>query len=598
MAGALIGALRVALGLDSAQFTAGTKKAKQEAKGFASDIQKSFGSVADNAKLVAGAISAIGSAVVVVAMRRTIDAMDDTAKAAQKVGVSAQELTRLQYAADLSGVSAETLQKGLNKLNIAITGMGPGAKGAAAELGQLGVVAGSNATTAMAKLADQFAAMPDGAAKSALAIKLFGKAGAEMIPLLNGGGDAIKQAADEAERYGLVLSDVAGTASQEFNDNLSRMGMIAQGTQNQIATGLLPTLAILTRELISGASVGPMWVALGKTIGTSLINIAEMAANVAVEVRNIGTALSTLGTIGRALARGDLAGARSAYDQGNDALTFRRKLNEARFDAMRADIANYKAAPAAGGDSNIANLPSMVAAKPVKVKAEVEFIPENMQSGFELRQQIENGIGAPAEVANQALQGVAGTLNELKNMDFEFKLIQPEWFQKAEQFADGLARNLSQAIVYGQSLGQALISSIKAAAAELITSGLIDLLLGGRGAGGSRSGGIVSVIGSVIGSVFGFANGTKSAPGGLAMVGERGREIVNLPRGASVTRNSETEAMLRGGQRQSQEVIVSVAPSPLFSVAVVEGATQAAKFETQTSLRRATRPRMMSSMGA
>jgi len=37
--------------------------------------------------------------------------------------------------------------------------------------------------------------------------------------------------------------------------------------------------------------------------------------------------------------------------------------------------------------------------------------------------------------------------------------------------------------------------------------------------------------------VPGFANGTMSAPGGMALVGERGPELVNLPRGSQVIPN-------------------------------------------------------------
>lgn len=48
--------------------------------------------------------------------------------------------------------------------------------------------------------------------------------------------------------------------------------------------------------------------------------------------------------------------------------------------------------------------------------------------------------------------------------------------------------------------------------------------------------------------VRGFAEGTNSAPGGVAMVGERGRELVNLPRGAQVIPNHRTEAMLSGSR--------------------------------------------------
>ena len=47
--------------------------------------------------------------------------------------------------------------------------------------------------------------------------------------------------------------------------------------------------------------------------------------------------------------------------------------------------------------------------------------------------------------------------------------------------------------------------------------------------------------------VPGFAMGTNFAPGGLAIVGERGPELVNLPRGSKVFPNGQTEAMLGGG---------------------------------------------------
>ncbi|NKM69161.1 phage tail length tape measure family protein [Rhizobium laguerreae] len=48
--------------------------------------------------------------------------------------------------------------------------------------------------------------------------------------------------------------------------------------------------------------------------------------------------------------------------------------------------------------------------------------------------------------------------------------------------------------------------------------------------------------------VNGFASGTDSAPGGVAMVGEKGRELVNLPQGAQVIPNHKTEAMLSGAR--------------------------------------------------
>ncbi|WIY23354.1 hypothetical protein [Parasedimentitalea psychrophila] len=55
-----------------------------------------------------------------------------------------------------------------------------------------------------------------------------------------------------------------------------------------------------------------------------------------------------------------------------------------------------------------------------------------------------------------------------------------------------------------------------------------------------------SLFGSLFPAIPGFANGTFSAPGGLAVVGERGKELVSLPRGSKVTNAQDTKAMLGG----------------------------------------------------
>jgi hypothetical protein len=57
--------------------------------------------------------------------------------------------------------------------------------------------------------------------------------------------------------------------------------------------------------------------------------------------------------------------------------------------------------------------------------------------------------------------------------------------------------------------------------------------------------------------ILGFANGTLSAPGGLALVGERGPELVNLPRGAQVNTAQATRSML-GAAQNSLHVSVGV----------------------------------------
>lgn len=111
-------------------------------------------------------------------------------------------------------------------------------------------------------------------------------------------------------------------------------------------------------------------------------------------------------------------------------------------------------------------------------------------------------------------------------------------------------------------------------------------------AGSIKNGGFLDILGSVVNlltqlgsiGVFGkkiqtninkpvpgYAGGTSYHPGGLALVGERGPELVSLPRGSSVTPNH----VLRGGGGGGS-VAVQVIPSPYFDVRVNQNIDAAA----------------------
>jgi hypothetical protein len=60
------------------------------------------------------------------------------------------------------------------------------------------------------------------------------------------------------------------------------------------------------------------------------------------------------------------------------------------------------------------------------------------------------------------------------------------------------------------------------------------------------NGGISGIVGGLLGGIPAYANGTDFASGGLSLVGERGPELVNMPRGAQVIPNNKLSA--QGGQ--------------------------------------------------
>lgn len=246
MAGnAVIGALRVNLGIDTAQFTEGLGKAQSNLAAFG--------------KKVAVAAAAVGVAIagaLAVGVKHALDSADDMSKIAAKIGIPIEELSKLKYVADLSGVSLQALQTSVGKLSKNMSDAADGTGDGKKAFDRLGIsVSGADrklksASQVMAEVSDKFAAMPNGAQKTALAMQLMGRAGADMIPLLNGGSAALNEMMAEAKSLGLEISQKTGTAAEQFNDNLSRMGYAVTGLTLGLTAALAPALAVISDAMV------------------------------------------------------------------------------------------------------------------------------------------------------------------------------------------------------------------------------------------------------------------------------------------------------------------------------------------------------------
>ena len=294
-------------------------KATDETKGAFASLQSNMTSVSSAASGLRGVLGSLGVALSVGAfaalIRSSFDATDALGKFAQKAGTTTEALSGLQYAAKLSEVSTESLQIAFKKLASNMFEASTGGKEAAAVFKGLGIEVknasgGLKATDAvLLELADKFSVMENGAAKSELAVKLFGKSGVDMIPLLNEGKKGIQELADEAERLGIIVSSQFAEDADKFNDNLDRLKSSGQGLAMFLGSGLLPVLndvaqafvdTAMESKKLSGSNAITVWaenvaLAFASTIdhGNRLINL----------IRFISEALSSLATQAAAVAK-------------------------------------------------------------------------------------------------------------------------------------------------------------------------------------------------------------------------------------------------------------------------------------------------------
>ena len=196
------------------------------------------------------AAAAVTSGVVALA-KSAIDLADDMRDLSQRTGVSIQTLGQFKVAAELSGSSLEGVAKGLTFLNKNMVAAATGADGAAAAFKTIGVAtidAQGNLRSAdqvFLDIADRFATLRDGPEKAALAMRVFGKAGAELIPILNLGSQ-------EIQRFGLNIGPDFADKADAFNDQLGLMGAQTTMLTVEIGSKLLPIMSGLLSIVSQG----------------------------------------------------------------------------------------------------------------------------------------------------------------------------------------------------------------------------------------------------------------------------------------------------------------------------------------------------------
>lgn len=216
-----------------------------------------FRAVQRGLKGMAESVAAIGSRLglafgvfagggIVANVKRTADQMDRLAKTASKLGTSTAELSKLAFAADLTGVSTETLTVSLQRMvrRVGEAAQGAGvAKDALAELGLNAVeLAALKPEEQFKAIADAMGDIPNRTDKVRLAFKLFDSQGVALLNTLEGGSAALDEMGEKLEALGGVIDDKAAKAAEEFNDNLLELETHLKAISLDINTNLIPVM--------------------------------------------------------------------------------------------------------------------------------------------------------------------------------------------------------------------------------------------------------------------------------------------------------------------------------------------------------------------
>lgn len=241
-------------------------------------VKSSMGNILKIGQQVGVAFAGVGAAVsgaFGVAINSAMDFGGEIKDASDKTLIAAEDLQKLKYAAEQSGVGFEGLQSAIIRMNknlgeAAATGKGPFVDALASVGMKLQDLQGLTPDQQFLKLADAINGVTDPAQRTLLAVDLLGKSGANLLPMFTEGAAGITQLGMRAQELGLILKEDGVNAAEAFGDQWETLKGQFQAMAVQVGAALIPTLSKImpiVQEIVASVV---NWIAANPEIVTTL----------------------------------------------------------------------------------------------------------------------------------------------------------------------------------------------------------------------------------------------------------------------------------------------------------------------------------------
>lgn len=269
------------LDIDQTGFGKGTKALN--------DFQKKFENFV---KLASGAFAVKKITDSVGAYADQMDRLKDVSTA---IGVSAETLQIVGFAAEQAGSDADSAATGLQKFVLALRDVGKEGSPTAAALKELGInaseldVKNGNVAALLPRIADGMVKITNPVKRAEVAFALFSKSGVGLIQMLQGGGAAFADARAELEAMGALYGSAEIEKAGEFGDTQAKLKHVLASLRNEFARELLPALVALMKGFMT------FYKTVGKPIVQGLIKgfkfLGRAIQSLVVSIYTIGKAL-------------------------------------------------------------------------------------------------------------------------------------------------------------------------------------------------------------------------------------------------------------------------------------------------------------------
>lgn len=513
MASALIGALRVALGIDTAAFEAGLTRAKKQVSGFGSSL--SGFAAAFNPVAMGAAVGTAAVAGFALAMRQAAAAAqwaDDLSAQANKIGITAESLQGLRQAAEAVDIPMASLDAGMQALNGTLgalkLGIGDGKiRKAFEELGisQEQLASMKDASDLLPVLADRIRGVGTQAEQVLIAKKLGIE---ELLPLLQQGSAGIQGMTDKFRDMGLVLNEETIQRLADMNEEM------------RVAD---------ERSRMAGIGLGAVMVPALVQIKNAWTEATLALAGYLEKLKNMPR-VGMLGAIGKFLNGGDQPNLDKFATDRQDYSVF------GPTGSTRSTSGGSTRSRSSGGSGPTYGTIAEMTSDPSMGGQNWDFTP----AGDKLKDVI----------ITSTYQGVTDGLENTRT-------------EITDSYRDAISGGL-YAAVYGGGKGlmEYLADTFRRKMIDGLANNLANILSSGFGTGGGTATSTAGKIFNIGRKLFGFANGGSFQVGGVGGIDSQLVAFKASP--------NERVSITKPGQDMGAggAIAVHVTPSPYFDVAV------------------------------
>lgn len=317
---------------------------------------------------------------------------------------------------------------------------------------------------------------------------------------------------------------------------------------------------LITTQTLADASTGNLSDKY-KDLGGATNEAKEKAKSLSKAIKEVFSDVENAPNIAKAIGDdADIAtikalesGIRKLIDLGLKPASTQVLELKTQLDALKGSVVSIDVIKREG------NIPGVVSQSPTAAPTPSPVVaPENIDASVAALTRYTDAMGLAYEIQKQLNEGTLDFSSGLTEIIDKLLQTGDVIGAAAVAMGDAIGKAASDGQVSFKSLAQAAAGAAAKIVRAYIQQGVAAAVAKALGssipfpfniAAGAAAGGVAAAlftkaIGAI--GVKGFARGTNNAPGGMALVGEQGPELINLPRGSQVFPTPKTNQMLSG----------------------------------------------------